>query len=115
MLSHLGFPQDVSPAHNVKDVDVIVSGHTHNRLEKPVRVGNALIIQSGCHGSFVGRLDLDILDGEIVNSRHRLIPVDDSIEADSEMDGLVEGVMGPHREMLREVVGQTTVGRVPQF
>ena len=110
VLSHLGFPQDVSLAGNVKDINVIVSGHTHNRLEKPVRVGDALIIQSGCHESFVGRLDLDILDGENANSRHHLIPVDDSVEADAEMDGLVEGVMRPHREMLREVVGQTTVG-----
>jgi 2',3'-cyclic-nucleotide 2'-phosphodiesterase (5'-nucleotidase family) len=110
VLSHLGFPQDVSLAHSVENIDVIVSGHTHNPLERPVRVSNALIIQSGCRGSFVGRLDLDILDGKIVNSRHRLIPVDDSIEADPEMDGLVEGVIGPNREMLREVVGRTTVG-----
>ena len=110
VLSHLGFPQDVRVAQVVNDIDVIVSGHTHNRLEHPVRIGGTLIIQSGCHGSFVGRLDLDVAAGKITGSRHRLIPVDDSIEADAEMSALVEGVMKPHRQMLQEVVGETTVG-----
>ncbi|MCS3730919.1 bifunctional metallophosphatase/5'-nucleotidase [Bradyrhizobium sp. UASWS1016] len=110
VLSHLGLPQDIRVAHVVKDIDVIVSGHTHNRLEQPARIGNTLIIQSGCHGSFVGRLDLTVADGKIAGWRHRLIPVDQSIADDAEMSARIEGVMKPHREMLNEVVGQTAVG-----
>ncbi|MBN8979079.1 MAG: 5'-nucleotidase C-terminal domain-containing protein [Rhizobiales bacterium] len=110
VLSHLGFPQDVHVAHAVDGIDVIVSGHTHNRLEHPAHIGNTLIIQSGCHGSFVGRLDLSIADGKVADWQHRLIPVDESIAGDVEMSALVEGVMKPHREMLNEFVGQTAVG-----
>jgi len=59
-LSHLGFPQDCALAEAVDGIDVILSGHTHNRLTAPMTRNGALIIQSGCHGSFVGRLDLTV-------------------------------------------------------
>ena len=42
--------------------------------------------------------------------RHRLIPGDETIAPDPEMEALVESVMAPHRSMLAEVVGITAVG-----
>lgn len=60
LLSHLGFPQDMRLLTEVHGVDVCLSAHTHNRLYQPARVGEAIVIQSGCHGSFLGRLDLSI-------------------------------------------------------
>lgn len=109
-LTHLGFPQDVKIANLVSGIDVIVSGHTHNRLKHPVQVGRTTIIQSGCHGAFVGRLDLRIADGEIVDTRHELIMIDASIAPDDAMTRLVDDVMRPHRTMLNEVVGHTSIG-----
>lgn len=40
VLSHLGFPQDVKLATSFKGIDVLLSGHTQNRLERPARIGN---------------------------------------------------------------------------
>ncbi len=57
LISHLGFPQDMKLLSEVQDVDVCLSGHTHNRLYRPALQGKTIIIQSGCHGSFLGRLD----------------------------------------------------------
>jgi len=91
VLSHLGFPQDVKLATRVHRGDVIVSGHTHNRLDRPV--WRDMLIQSGCHGSFIGRLDLTIEGRRIAGVRHRLIPVDETIAPDPEMDALIENVM----------------------
>jgi sulfur-oxidizing protein SoxB len=110
VLSHLGFPQDVKIARLVEGIDVIVSGHTHNRLEEPARIENTLIIQSGCHGSFIGRLDLEVTDGRIVDVRHKLVAVDESIKPNAAMQRLVDEVLRPHRAMLAEVVGQTPIG-----
>src|SRR5450759_2863377 len=42
VLSHLGFPQDVKLAHSVGGIDVIVSGHTHNRLKEPERLEDTI-------------------------------------------------------------------------
>ena len=110
VLSHLGFPQDVKIAASVKGIEVLLSGHTHNRLECPARIGNTLIIQSGCHGSFIGRLDLMVSDSGIVDVRHQLIPVEESMEPDHAMQRLVDEVMRPHRAMLAEIVGNTAIG-----
>lgn len=110
VLSHLGFAQDVRLASEVGGIDVLLSGHTHNRLEEPAQMNGATIIQSGCHGSFVGRLDLDVEAGKVVRVAHQLIPVDENIAPDPAMEAMVDAVLAPHREMLCEVVGRTRVG-----
>ena len=69
-LSHLGFkyqndPEkicDVRLAKQTKDIDLIIGGHTHTFLDKPVTETNAegkevLINQVGCYGINLGRID----------------------------------------------------------
>jgi 2',3'-cyclic-nucleotide 2'-phosphodiesterase (5'-nucleotidase family) len=107
VLSHLGFPQDCKLAAEVGGIDVLLSGHTHNRLFQPVVVNGATIIQSGCHASFVGRLDIEMDGTKVGGIRHRLITLDDSIASDADMQALVDGIYAPHRDMLAEVVGET--------
>ena len=106
VLSHLGFPQDVKLASEVAGIDVVVSGHTHNRMEAPVIENGAIIFQSGCHGSFIGRLDLTLEGGRIVSHRHRLIPIDDRLQPDPQVAALVDAALAPHREFLDRRVGE---------
>jgi len=94
-------------ASEVAGIDILLSGHTHNRMDRPLVVNGATIIQSGCHGSFVGRLDLELNKGKVVLLRHKLISVDDSIPEDAAMQRVVERIVAPHREMLSEIVGHT--------
>lgn len=110
VLSHLGFPQDMQLAKDVEGIDVIVSAHTHNRLETPAAVGSTLVIQSGAHGSFVGCLDVEVDGGRVTDYRHRLLGVGREIEPDPEMTRIIDEIMVPHREMLGEVVGRTEQG-----
>ncbi len=106
VLSHLGFPQDMKLLAEVPDVDVLLSGHTHHRLFEPGRQGKTLIIQSGCHGSFLGRLDLEVRDGRIVDHRHQLIEVREEIPPDPKIDAMVKDVLKPYAEQLSCVVGE---------
>ncbi len=106
VLSHLGFPQDAKLAAEVAGIDVLLSGHTHNRLTRPVWVGGTPIIQSGCHGSFLGRMDLTVSSGRVVDVRHQLLCVDESIVPDPEMAHRVHVAVGPHREYLDQIVGE---------
>jgi 2',3'-cyclic-nucleotide 2'-phosphodiesterase (5'-nucleotidase family) len=110
VLSHLGFPQDMKLAEEVRGVDVLLSGHTHNRLRQPARAGDALVIQSGSHGSFLGRLDLRVDGRRVVAARHRLITVEEGIEPDREMQAQVDALMRPYRDELSRVVGHTETG-----
>jgi 2',3'-cyclic-nucleotide 2'-phosphodiesterase (5'-nucleotidase family) len=107
VLSHLGFPQDCKLAAVVPGIDVILSGHTHNRLEQPADVNGTLIIQSGAHGSFVGRLDLDVTHAGLVTWRHALLPVDDATDPDAEMAAIVDHAIGAFAGAGAHVVGTT--------
>jgi 2',3'-cyclic-nucleotide 2'-phosphodiesterase (5'-nucleotidase family) len=108
LLSHLGFPQDLRLVGEVPGIDVCLGAHTHNRLIRPARRGKTLIIQSGCHGSFLGRLDLDLDGGGVAGFHHRLIPVDEQIVPNPQVGALVDGALAPYRALLDEVVGETT-------
>jgi 2',3'-cyclic-nucleotide 2'-phosphodiesterase (5'-nucleotidase family) len=66
-----------------------------------------LIIQSGCHGSFLGRLDLEIDGGRVVDYRHQLIEVEAKINPDPAVDDLVRQAIAPYQEELSTVVGET--------
>jgi sulfur-oxidizing protein SoxB len=106
VLSHLGFAQDARLAADVAGIDALISGHTHNRLYQPVWVGRTPIIQSGCHGSFVGCLGLTVDGGRVIDVRHALLCVDEQVEPDGEMARRVEEVVAPHRAFLDQVVGR---------
>ena len=73
VLSHFGFPQEVKLAEEVDGIDVLLSGHTHNVLPEPVVVKDTIIIQSGCHGAHIGRLDLVVEDKKIISYTQELI------------------------------------------
>ena len=107
VLSHLGYPQEIKLAKEVDGIDVLLSGHTHNRLYEPVVVNGSIVIQSGCHGSFVGRLDLEVENGRIRKFEHRLINVDESVKPDPEIESIVNKSLDEHRNMLSNVVGKT--------
>ena len=108
VLSHLGFPQDCRLAATVPGIDVLLSGHTHNRLDAPVLVKNTLVMQSGAHGSFVGRLDLTVAADGVAAWSHALIPVDDSLAADADMNALVSDALKPFAQARARVIGVTT-------
>lgn len=110
VFSHLGFPQDVKLAKQTDGIDVLVSGHTHNRLYEAKEVNDTLIFQSGCHGSFIGRLDLSIERSNIDDYNYKLVEIDKSITPDKEVQDIVNRTLEPHEEMLSEVVGETEIG-----
>ncbi|MHB1336640.1 MAG: bifunctional metallophosphatase/5'-nucleotidase [Candidatus Humimicrobiaceae bacterium] len=107
LISHLGFPQEMKLLYEVHGIDICLSGHTHNRLYKPVLNGKTIVIQSGCHGSFLGRLDLEVDGGQIVDYHHRLIEVEAGIQPDPTVDEQIRQALAPYKNDLLEVVGET--------
>lgn len=108
VLSHNGFDVDRKMAAQVPGIDVILTGHTHDALPEPVRVGSTHLIASGSHGKFVSRVDLDVQDGALKGLTHRLIPIfSDVIAPDPEMTALVEETRAPFKDEMSEVLGTT--------
>ncbi|SFK16286.1 thiosulfohydrolase SoxB [Pseudovibrio ascidiaceicola] len=108
LLSHNGFDVDRKVAQQVSGIDVILSGHTHDAVPEPVKVGETMIIASGSNGKFVSRLDLDVDKNGIKDFTYKLIPVfADVIAPDPEMAALIEKERAPFKEELEEVIGTT--------
>ncbi len=108
VLSHNGMDVDKKMAARVKGIDVIMGGHTHDGVPRPVKVGDTLVINSGCYGKFVSRLDLQVKNRKIENYSYRLIPVIcNLIEPDHEMEKLVSDLRAPYKDKLGEVLGHT--------
>ncbi len=108
LLSHNGFDVDRKMAAQVKGIDVILSGHTHDALPQPLKVGKTLIVATGSNGKFVSRLDLDVRNGALQGYQYRLIPIfSDVIDADPEMTAIVDKVRAPYESELKRVVGRT--------
>jgi len=85
-LSHLGFSyknepnkiSDLDLAKKTKDIDLIIGGHTHTFLDKPVIEKNAdgkdvLINQVGCYGLNLGRIDFYFSNDATINSNGKSI------------------------------------------
>jgi 5'-nucleotidase / UDP-sugar diphosphatase len=74
--------EDMELAEMVPDIDVIISGHTHTSLTKPLIVNNIPIVQAGSEGQFVGKLEIEMVNGEVKIISGDLIPVNDLIPGD---------------------------------
>ncbi len=107
ILSHLGLGGDKALAEAVEGIDVIVGGHSHNRMLKAEKVGTTLIVQAGAHGSDLGRLELAVEGGKVTAHRCSLTLLDhDKVEADADAERLLKGLLEPHRKAMDEVVGK---------
>ncbi len=108
LLSHNGFDVDRKLATVVPGIDVILTGHTHDAIPEAVRVGNTLILASGSHGKFLGRVDLEVKNGKVTDYNSTLIPVfADAIESDADMRSTIDEIRAPYKSELERVVAKT--------
>jgi 5'-nucleotidase len=82
--------EDVELARSVKGIDLIIGGHSHTKLDKPIIVNGIPIVQTGEFGQFVGCLSLSCSPGKITMGEYRLIPVDDRVAGDERINRLVD-------------------------
>jgi len=82
--------EDYLLAEKVEGIDVVISGHTHTTIDKPLMVNGVPVVQTGEYGRNVGRLELTLQDGEVSVNDYRLIAVDDKIQGDNVVNTLVE-------------------------
>jgi len=89
VLSHLGEEEDRKLAEAVRGIHVIVGGHTQTKLAQPLRVNKTLIVQAGRNGEYLGTLELEFDQGEIVAWSGRLISLDPDSKGNAEIEKIV--------------------------
>ena len=103
LLSHNGIAVDLKLAGRITGLDVILGGHTHDGLPQPIQVGRTLVVNSGSHGKFLSRLDLDVRGGRMAAHRYRLLPVlASAVAPDAEMRRLIGELRSPYQATLGE-------------
>ena len=103
LLSHNGLAVDLKLAARVHGLDVVLGGHTHDALPQPVLVGRTLVVNSGSHGKFLSRLDLDVQHRRVLAYRYRLLPVlARDVPEDPDMVQTIAEIRRPHAEQLGE-------------
>jgi sulfur-oxidizing protein SoxB len=118
LLSHNGIGTDLKMAARVRGIDVILGGHTHDGLPRPITVGKTLVINSGAHGKFLSRLDLDVHGGGLAGHRYKLIPVlSKYIPEEPGMVRLIRDIRATHEARLGErlAVSETLLYRRGNF
>jgi len=109
-LSHSGLSknkarsEDEILAREVQGIDVIVGGHSHTRLDKPLTVNSTLILQASAYGKCVGVLDLLRDQGKAKLKDYRLIDIDSAIPGDmalqKKIDSFIDAI---DQRVLKEV------------
>ncbi len=107
LLSHNGMDVDLKLAAHVTGIDVILGGHTHDAVPRPVTVSNAggktLVANGGSAGKFLGVLDLELGKGAVKNLRYRLLPVfAGMLKPDAGMQALIDRQAKPHASVFSE-------------
>ena len=79
VLSHLGFEKDKEIASRLPEIDVIIGGHSHTVLVKPVVENGVIICQAGGFGEYVGEvvLDFDLEKKQIADFQGKLVSAKD--------------------------------------
>ncbi len=108
LASHNGFDVDRKLASRVDGIDVILQGHTHDAVPIVTKVNNTLMIATGSHGKFLGRLDLEIKNKKVVKYNYKLMPIfSDVIKPDPKISAVIKKVRAPYERKVNEVLGKT--------
>ncbi|HEY7243917.1 MAG TPA: thiosulfohydrolase SoxB [Xanthobacteraceae bacterium] len=101
LLSHNGMDADLKLAARVSGIDVILGGHSHDAVPRPIVVpapsGKTLVTNAGSSGKFLAVLDLELGKGEIKDARYRLLPIYASLlKPDAGMQALIDRLRLPY-------------------
>jgi 5'-nucleotidase/UDP-sugar diphosphatase len=120
ILSHLGLEEDRKLAASVPGIDIIAGGHSHTLLANGLagaagphptliegRDRTVRIVQSGCHGRWLGRLDLDLAaDGRIAAHAGEVREITPDIAPDEQVAAIVAGYAAPLAEWRARPIGR---------
>ncbi|MCE5259379.1 MAG: hypothetical protein LLG44_10040 [Chloroflexi bacterium] len=90
VLSHLGIARDKTLAQ-ISGVDVIIGGGDRTLMDEPVRAGNAIIVQQGYQGEWIGRTILSLDEqGQMAAATTEYIALGPDVADDVDMAKLIE-------------------------
>lgn len=72
--------EDEALAKAVPEIDIVLSGHSHTVLEKPIIINDTHIVSSGSNGLNLGKIVLTKNGNRYKLKDYKIIPIDDKLE-----------------------------------
>ena len=86
--------EDEILAKSVPELDLIISGHTHTKLDETIQHGDTYIVSAAEYGKYLGSLSMTQKeDGRWAMDHYELITVGEDIEKDAETQEKVDALM----------------------
>lgn len=86
--------EDEIIAKEVPEIDLIISGHTHTKLDEPIIHGDTYIVSTAEYGKYLGDLSMKQKeDGRWEMTSYGLITVDETIEPDAQTQKKTDELM----------------------
>ncbi len=108
-VNHIGLDVDKELATAVPGIDVIISGHSHDRLDQPVQIGSTIIASAHEHTTNLGYIKLNVESGTITEWEGNLIPITADTPVDPKVSAIVATWNAKLQDRLEQVVGTTAV------
>ena len=109
-LTHIGVKNDSLLAAAVPELDLIVGGDTHTRLNTPSRIarvngnGSVAIVQARHYYQFLGRVDVQLQKAtrgyRVMGLNGKLLPLKEAIARDAEIEALIDKYARPLNEVI---------------
>jgi sulfur-oxidizing protein SoxB len=108
LLSHNGMGVDLKLASRIKGLDIILGGHTHDALPKPILINKTWVTNAGSHGKFLGVVDLEIKQGKLKQCHYQLLPIfSNLLSPDNTIQKSIETIRSPYLKKLRQPLAVT--------
>jgi len=118
-LTHIGLGDDRRLAREVPGLDLVIGGHSHDRVAPPEKIqrpngqGCTYLAMAGEYYRYLGRLDLRLERTagrcRLVDVQGRLLPLDEKIKPDPQVEQLLVELRKPQVEVVCQSKVQLTV------
>jgi len=113
VLSHLGYEEDIQLAKQYpKDIQVIVGGHSHTKIDSYNNSEGPVIVQAYQWGAFLGKLDVKIDNRKVLSAKAELLPINSQIKSDPAVESLLKTYTSKIDALMTQTVGTTLVDLV---
>jgi len=102
-LTHLGVETDAILADSMPQLDLIIGGHSHTLIDKPLIRNGVQIVQAGANLKYVGKTTLVVDKGKLIERRDEIIPMSALTGINPQIQTLIEKYN--QNEAFSQVVG----------
>jgi len=102
-LTHIGQEEDLQLAGELPQLDVIIGGHSHDRLDTGITRNGVLVTQAGYGLKYVGKTFIRLSKGKVIFKKEEMIPMSALTKSDPRVMKLIDRYND--NEELKQVAG----------